>query len=53
MPVCGNGYCEDAEDHATCPQDCCQLSGSACVPVCGNGFCEQGETAASCAADCH
>ena len=51
-PVCGNGFCEAGEDHASCAADCCELVGSSCAPVCGNGFCEQGESHGSCASDC-
>ena len=55
--VCGNGFCEIGEDHASCPSDCCELisggdAGMVCEPTCGNGFCEIGEDHASCAADC-
>ena len=51
--ICGNGFCELGEDHASCPADCCPTNpDGSCVAVCGNGFCEQGEDRSSCPADC-
>ena len=52
-PTCGNGFCEAAEDHTSCPSDCCEPDSSgACKAVCGNAFCEAGEDHVSCPADC-
>ena len=53
VPVCGNGFCEIGESHASCANDCCEIGpNGTCALVCGNGFCETGETQASCSTDC-
>src|SRR5262245_58065108 len=51
--TCGNGFCEEGEDHAGCPSDCCETTADGhCVAACGNGFCELEEDHASCPSDC-
>ncbi|MBQ1265397.1 MAG: hypothetical protein IIY06_01335 [Proteobacteria bacterium] len=44
---CGNGRCDDDEDHTSCPKDCDE-------PHCGNGTCEPAleETYLTCSLDC-
>jgi hypothetical protein len=44
---CGDGTCDDDEDHWTCPEDC-----EPPEPGCGDGICAAGEDYATCPQDC-
>ncbi|MBM4344531.1 MAG: hypothetical protein FJ100_14290 [Deltaproteobacteria bacterium] len=45
--ICGDSFCADEEDCASCEYDC-----GPCKTVCGDGKCATGESCATCAKDC-
>ncbi|MBI5871530.1 hypothetical protein HZB88_00395 [archaeon] len=51
-PVCGDGVCEQGENHNNCPSE----NGGDCPPIslCGNGICDinAGENTTNCSNDC-
>ncbi|MDY0061122.1 MAG: hypothetical protein RBU45_15045 [Myxococcota bacterium] len=46
-PGCGDGWCQGAENCATCPADC-----GACPAECGDALCVAGENCDTCPEDC-